>query len=88
MEKKILKLQKKTNKVFALFQKMISKLEKYNAKIEKMLIKSHSKLEEKKQELLELEAEVNVHLTHGYSVIDANIQQIQNLKKLIGKEDK
>jgi hypothetical protein len=44
-------------------------------------------LEEKRQELLELEAEVNGHLEHGYSTIDANIQQIKNLKQFIGKAD-
>jgi hypothetical protein len=85
MEKKILKIQKKTNKVFALFQKMINRLEKYNAKIEKMLTKSQSLLEEKRQEYIELEAEVNGHLEHGYSTIDANIKQIKNLKQFIGK---
>jgi F0F1-type ATP synthase membrane subunit b/b' len=87
LEKKILKIQKKTNKVFALFQKMINRLEKYNAKIEKMLAKSSSLLEEKRQELLELEAEVNSHLEHGFTTIDANIEQIKNLKKFIGKVD-
>lgn len=87
MEKKILKIQKKTNKVFALFQKMINRLEKYNAKIEKMLKKSADELELKRKELLELEEEVNGHLEHGYTTIDANIEQIKNLKKFIGKVD-
>lgn len=87
MEKQILKIQKKTNKVFALFQKMISRLEKYNAKIEKMLKKSVDELEEKRKEVLEIEEKVNNHLEHGYTVIDANIEQIKNLKKFIGKVD-
>lgn len=85
MEKKILKLQKKTNKVFSLFQKMILKLEKYNAKIQKMLDKSQSILEEKRQELLELETEAAGHYEIATTAFNENLQQIQNLKKMIGK---
>jgi Skp family chaperone for outer membrane proteins len=87
MEKQILKLQKKTDKAFSLFHKIIASLLKHNIKLEKMLKKVDSELQEKRQEFLEKEENLQNHYGSIISLLEKNAAQIETLKNFVGKAD-
>lgn len=76
MEKKILRLQKRSNAIFKLFQKMIDKLTKHNEKL--LAIYADARIEMERQQEIMKSADV---------LILENEKQIKKLEQLIGKED-
>lgn len=76
MNKKILRIQRKSNKIIALFVKMIEKLVKQNDRLTEIIMKAQDEIEE--QMNIQQEAE---------KVMIENNKQINKLESFIGKED-
>lgn len=76
LEKKILRLQRKSNAIFKLFQKMIDKLIKHNTILNEICLKA----DEERQYQLEI-------MLSSQNLIEENNRQIRKLNSFIGKEE-
>lgn len=76
LEKKILKLSKKANKVLVLFEKMINRLIRLNAKLETISIKAAEEAERQ-----------NKISSDAWKQMQSNEKQIEKLHSFIGKGD-
>lgn len=76
MDKKILRLQRKSNAIFKLFQKMIDRLLKHNEKLNQIMAEVEEEL-----------AKQNKIMDDALLLKTYNMSQISKLQSLIGKED-